>query len=79
MKPAVILPDYTAQTVSSLLVLLQTGTITVNNQTERLRIQELQRQLGCGFSMVVSFFNILNKPRIKEKWITRPMVMNQVM
>ena len=49
LKPAIILPDYTTHTVSSLLILLRTGTTTVCDQTERLNVQELQRLLGCGF------------------------------
>ena len=71
LKPAIILPDYTTYTVSSLLILLRTGTTTVIDQRERLNVQELQRLLGCGFSKANLVYNFPYTPRIKEKWEIR--------
>ena len=68
LKPAIILPDYSTQTVSSLLILLKTGTTTVINQEERINIQELQR---FGFPRANPFSNLPFTPRKKEKWQTR--------
>ena len=75
LKLTIILLDFTSQTVSSLLILLQTGTVTVNDQTMRLKVLQLHRLLACGFSVGSRSF----KPRRKETWITRPKVLDQVL
>ena len=59
------------ETVCSLLILLQRGKVTVKDHTERIRLQQLQRVLGCGFSMQTPILNSSSKPRIKEEWIVR--------
>ena len=69
LKPAIIIPDFTEETVCSLFMLLETGTTTVSDQTEKNRVQALQRLLGCGFSF---------QPRIKERWIVAKKVRDQV-
>ena len=76
LKPSIMLPDYSTQTVSSLLILLKTGTTTVINQEERINIQELQRLLACGFSRANPVSNLPFTPRKKEKWQTRCQVKN---
>ena len=71
-----MLPDFSTQTVSSLLILLKTGTTTVINQEERINIQELQRLLACGFSRTNPVSNFPFTPRKKVNWQTRCQVKN---
>ena len=59
------------ETVCSLLILLERGKVTVKDHTEWIRLQQLQRVLGCGFSMQTPILNSSSKPRIKEEWIVR--------
>ena len=59
------------ETVCSLLILLERGKVTVKDHTERKRLQQLQRLLGCGFSMQNPIITSSFKPGIKEKWLVR--------
>ena len=69
LTPAIILPDYNADTVWSLIELLKAGSTTVMGHTQRMKVSQLQRDLYCGFSMGSSAHNTSIKPRIREKWI----------
>ena len=77
LKPTIILPDDLAETVSSLLMLLQTGSVTVLNNTEKMRVQQLQRRLGCGFSMQAPITNHSFKLKTKEKWLISKTLLTQ--
>ena len=43
----------------------------MKDHTERKRLQQLQRLLGCGFSMQNPIITSSFKPGIKEKWLVR--------
>ena len=48
----------------------------MKDHTERKRLQQLQRLLGCGFSMQNTIITSSFKPGIKKKWLVRQNIVN---
>ena len=71
LSPAIIVPDYSADTVGTLIDLLKNGSTTVVGQSERMNVTQLQRTLFCGFSMSSPVYNTSHRRRFKENWTLR--------
>ena len=75
LSPAIIVPDYSADNVGSLIELLKNGSTTVVGQSERVNVTQLQRILSCGFSMSSPVYNTSHGWRFKEHWTLRNKVL----